>query len=82
MERFFRNRQAFKGNAATQHGLEFEGRTLELYEAYSQVKVNRVGLAIPTHVHWLGYFPDGIVFGEAGPEKLIEVKCPAKLGNI
>ena len=79
VERFYKNRDAFKGNAATRHGHAFEAEAIKMYEEFSGLGVCKVGLVIPTNVPWLGCSPDGIVFDGLVPAKLVEVKCPAKL---
>ena len=73
----------FKGNAATQHGIENEDKAIKLYEQHTGRVVKELGLTQHPTIDILAHSPDGIsmkpVNSEAqggDPPILLEVKCP------
>lgn len=63
-------------NAAVNHGLKFESDARRAYEKSTGVNVFQCGLVVPENNPWLGYSPDGVIFENDKPVKLIEIKCP------
>lgn len=63
-------------NAAVNHGLKFESDARIAYEKSAAVNVFQCGLVVPKNNPWLGYSPDGALFKDNKPDKLIEIKCP------
>lgn len=59
-----------------QYGLETEEEARLCYIKSNKYTVIEIGLIIPKKQPWLGYSPDGIVFIEEEPMKLLEIKCP------
>ena len=79
----------FRGNAATQHGIDNEDKAIRLYEEAVGRKVFELGLTEHATIDILAHSPDGIslktkdgrVMEErfAGEEPvLLEIKCPYK----
>ena len=70
----------FKGNEATQHGIDNEDTAIRLYEERTGRKVFELGLTQHPTVDILAHSPDGIsVAANDGPYStpiLLEVKCP------
>ncbi|XP_043472596.1 uncharacterized protein LOC122505181 [Leptopilina heterotoma] len=66
----------FKATEPIKHGLIKEPIAREEYEKFKGVKVIKCGLVVPPQNNWLGYSPDGIIFENGKPTKLIEIKCP------
>ncbi|XP_015188687.1 PREDICTED: uncharacterized protein LOC107072893 [Polistes dominula] len=63
-------------NCYTKYGLINKLITRELYEKYINCKVVECGLVVAHNNSWLGSSPDGIVFDDLKPIKMIEIKCP------
>jgi hypothetical protein len=63
---------------AVAHGHAKEKEAKMTYSSHFNVAVRDYGLVIPSNHPWLGYSPDGIVFCNNKPIKLIEIKCPLK----
>lgn len=63
-------------NENTKYGLEQEAYAREAYESFMSMEVVQCGLVISELNPWLGCSPDGIVFENNKPWKLIEIKCP------
>ncbi|XP_074107794.1 uncharacterized protein LOC141533037 [Cotesia typhae] len=63
-------------NDDTKYGLEQETYAREIYENLMSMEVVQCGLVISELNPWLGCSPDGIVFENNKPFKLIEIKCP------
>lgn len=76
----------FKGNAATQHGIDNEEVAIKLYEKESGRGVVELGLTEHPHIDILAHSPDGISLKllsdtrETVDEEpiLLEIKCPYK----
>ena len=64
----------FRGNAATEFGLEMEPHAVALYERLTDSKVAPTGLHMHPNLRW-GASPDGLVRTEGGEAGLLEVKC-------
>ncbi|KAK0073325.1 hypothetical protein PV326_013536, partial [Microctonus aethiopoides] len=62
-------------NAALNHGLKFESAARIAYEKTTGVNVFQCRLLVPKNNPWLGYSPDGVLFEDNKPVKLIEIKC-------
>lgn len=62
----------FTGNAATEHGNEYEDVALQDYELMTGNDVTRAGLIVHPDYDWLAVSPDGLI-GENGG---VEIKCP------
>lgn len=62
----------FTGNAATEHGNEYEDVALQDYELYSGNEVTAAGLLVHPHIDWLAVSPDGLIGADGG----VEIKCP------
>lgn len=62
----------------TDHGLQFEEAARCAYKSLNKCDVIETGLIISKHHPWLAYSPDGIVFENEKPIKLLEIKCPYK----
>ncbi|XP_063977573.1 uncharacterized protein LOC135162729 [Diachasmimorpha longicaudata] len=64
-------------NCYIKHGLDNEIVAREAYEkTILPLKIVETGLIVSCENSWLGYSPDGIIFDENKPVKLIEIKCP------
>ena len=63
-------------NKFVKHGIACELLARAAYEENQNVKVIPYGLVVSKQNTWLGYSPDGIVFKDGKPWKLIEIKCP------
>lgn len=74
----------FKATDPIKHGIENEPLARDIYEKFMEVKVVKCGLIVPPQDNWLGYSPDGIIFQNGKPEKLLEIKCPysGKTDNV
>ncbi|XP_064471985.1 uncharacterized protein LOC135386149 [Ornithodoros turicata] len=68
----------FTGNQNTQYGIAMEGKARELYRQQGNSETVLCGLVVPSSNPWLGFTPDGIVFQNGTPERLLEIKCPVK----
>lgn len=66
----------FAGNDATRYGKASEGPALAEYALNTGSVVTTVGFVVNTSVPWLGYSPDGVVFCNGQPVRLLEVKSP------
>lgn len=66
----------FKITKEMKHGNKFEPCARETYAKEKGVQVTQIGLIVPSENSWLGYTPDGIIFKDGKPDKLIEIKCP------
>ena len=64
----------FKGNAATQHGNEWEDRIRDMFCDISGMQVEEFGLMRHPTLPWLGASPDGISMCGS----LVEIKAPYK----
>ena len=58
------------------HGLDNEPHALKVYEEAQGVNILQCGVIVSKLNPWLGYSPDGVLFKNQKPFKLIEVKCP------
>ncbi|XP_044595874.1 uncharacterized protein LOC123272917 [Cotesia glomerata] len=65
-------------NANTKYGLENESIAREAYEAKMSVEVVHCGLIISKENPWLGGSPDGIIFKNNQPYKILDIKCPVE----
>lgn len=64
-------------NKFTEYGKKYEGHACKAYKKqYIRYEVHNVGIAISTRYPWFGYSPDGIIFENGKPIKLLEIKCP------
>lgn len=63
-------------NCYVVHGIDNEPLARKAYEKSISMKVIECGLVVSRNNSWLGYSPDGIVFENDKPIKLIEIKCP------
>lgn len=68
--------KAFNATVAMKHGIAEEGNARKAYVEEMKLEVFQFGLIVPKENPWLGYSPDGIVFENGKPVKLIEIKCP------
>lgn len=68
--------QNFPGNDATRYGKASEEPALAEYALNTVSAVSTVGLVVNAKVPWLGYSPDGIVFHNGRPVRLLEIKSP------
>lgn len=76
----------FKGNAATQHGIDNEALAIRLYEEATGRRVFELGLTEHPDIDILAHSPDGISLKRTDdtrpctPEEpvLLEIKCPYK----
>lgn len=59
-----------------QYGIETEEEARSCYINSNKYTVIKTILIVPKKQPWLGYSPDGIVFIENEPMKLLEIKCP------
>ena len=73
----------FKGNAATQHGIDNEDKAIRLYEKETGRVVRELGLTQHRTIDILAHSPDGISLKAVGSDAtggdapvLLEVKCP------
>lgn len=58
-------------------GKEQEPVALEAFKAANPIiEIKHVGLLISKMYPWLAYSPDGIIFENHQPTKLLEIKCP------
>ncbi|KAJ8939898.1 hypothetical protein NQ318_023238 [Aromia moschata] len=58
------------------HGLKYEKEALEKYKIVNNYDIYEPGLIVCSQNPWLAYSPDGVVFADGLPNKLIEIKCP------
>ncbi|XP_067138743.1 uncharacterized protein [Centruroides vittatus] len=72
-------RSKFKGNENTEYGKKWEKTALTLYGTLYGCDVKQFGLIISPLLTCFAFSPDGIVFNDEKPIKLLEVKCP-KIG--
>lgn len=61
---------------STAQGILSEADARRKYESVQSVTVNQCGLVISINNPWLAYSPDGIVFEDNKPSRLLEIKCP------
>lgn len=66
----------FNLNASMKHGISEEENARKTYVEKMKLDVCQFGLIVPNENQWLGYSPDGIVFENGKPVKLVEIKCP------
>src|SRR5215469_3540953 len=64
------------GNPAVQYGVRNESVARGLYEKSEGVEVKRFGICVSRHAPFLACSPDGIVFKDGRPDRLVEIKCP------
>jgi hypothetical protein len=57
-------------------GLMQEQFAINEYEKVIGQKVVKCGFVVHPQCPWVGYSPDGIIFGANGPKLLLEIKCP------
>lgn len=71
-------------NKYVRHGLENEPLARQKYRETTKSTVIECGLVISIENPWIGYTPDGIIFDDKKPVKLLEIKCPfaGKISNI
>ncbi|KAG0424898.1 hypothetical protein HPB47_027905 [Ixodes persulcatus] len=69
---------SFRGNAATAYGQRCEPKAREKYVTTNNGDVFTCGLVVCPKNPWLGCSPDGVVFEDGRPAKLLEIKCPTK----
>lgn len=69
---YFCAEREFTGNAATEHGNEYEAVALQDYELLKGVSVDKVGLIVHPKYDWIAVSPDGLVGTRGG----VEIKCP------
>ncbi|KAL1443899.1 hypothetical protein MTO96_030139 [Rhipicephalus appendiculatus] len=74
--------EKFRGNYATRYGKSCEKEAAEAYTKITGDAVTNVGLIVHPSLPWLGYSPDGIIFKEAVPAILLEVKSPLHGKNV
>ena len=63
-------------NCYTKHCLEYEPIARKVYEDLISSKVVECGLIVSKENPWLACSPDGILFLNNKPFKLVEIKCP------
>lgn len=63
-------------NKYVNHGNQFEPAARRCYVAHTNYHVVETGLIISSQHRWLACSPDGIVFQNNIPWKLLEIKCP------
>ena len=75
----------FKGNEATQHGIDNEDKAIKLYEKETGRSVVELGLTQHSSIDILAHSPDGISLKSQSDDRvgddepiLLEVKCPYK----
>ena len=76
----------FKGNEATQHGIDNEDKAVKLYEQATGRKSFELGLTEHQEIDILAHSPDGISLKSIDDERpdvedepvLLEIKCPFK----
>lgn len=69
---YFGAEREFTGNAATEHGNEYEDVAVQDYELLTGHRVERAGLIVHPDYDWLAISPDGLIDNEGG----VEIKCP------
>ncbi|KAL1486181.1 hypothetical protein MTO96_031503 [Rhipicephalus appendiculatus] len=74
--------QKFRGNYAPRYGKSCEKETAEAYTKMTGDALTNVGLIVHPSSPWLGYIPDGIIFKEAVPAILLEVKSSLHGKNV
>lgn len=62
-------------NKFVKHGLKFENSARKEYSELFKKTVVECGFVIHPKYPWLGYTPDGVIFENGKPEKLLEIKC-------
>lgn len=65
-------------NKYVNHGIKFEDDARERYSELFEKTVIQCGFVIRSEYQWLGYTPDGIIFENGKPDKLLEIKCVYK----
>lgn len=73
-EKYFNNKTFT--NKYVEHGLKFEKEALLQYRIENKCEVYEPGFIVCDKHPWLGYSPDGVVYFEEKPRKLLEIKCP------
>lgn len=68
----------FKGNAATQYGIEHEMIAIEQLENKINKKIVPAGLMVDLNQPFLAASPDGLI----GSDSLVEIKCPASAKDM
>lgn len=63
-------------NKYTDHGIKYEAIARNCYTTNENDDVIQTGLIISNQQKWLACSPDGIVFKDNRPVKLLEIKCP------
>lgn len=62
-------------NKYVKHGLMFEDDARDRYSELFNADVVQCGFVVHPDYQWLGYTPDGVIFRNGKPEKLLEIKC-------
>lgn len=64
-------------NKCTQHGEKYEKEALQAFAKRNPAyKITTPGFIISEKLFWLGVSPDGIIYNQGKPTKLLEIKCP------
>lgn len=63
---------------ATRHGLQYESAARDLYAKHCNLTIVQTGLVVCHNNPWLAFSPDGVIFENRYPTKLLEIKCPYK----
>ncbi|XP_044744754.1 uncharacterized protein LOC123306700 [Coccinella septempunctata] len=63
-------------NKFVQHGVIHEREARECYKSKLGYCVVETGFLICNRYPWLGFSPDGVIFEEGKPFRLLEIKCP------
>ncbi|XP_044759665.1 uncharacterized protein LOC123317284 [Coccinella septempunctata] len=63
-------------NKFVQHGIDHEREARECYKSKLGYPVIETGFIICSRYPWLGFSPDGVIFREGKPFRLLEIKCP------
>ncbi|KAJ8913089.1 hypothetical protein NQ315_006590 [Exocentrus adspersus] len=64
-------------NKFTEHGKKYEKEALRIYSKnHNNCVISTPGFIISETFPWLAFSPDGIIFNNGVPSKLLEIKCP------
>lgn len=71
------NPKTFK-SIYTEYGKKTESEVFMAFKTAFNLEIIQVGLVISSQNPWLAYSPDGVIFEQNIPTKVLEIKCPFK----
>ena len=66
----------------TRHGVQYEGHARNKYIESKSAYLQECGFLIVVKESWMAFSPDGVIFENNLPTKLLEIKCPFNLTDL